>query len=265
LDLRDASWLECRRLHHTAMRGAALAALDGRLHLVGGYDAEADAASAHHHCYDPVGDEWHERAPLPTPRALAATAVLNGTLFAIGGTKTAERDPLAVVESYSHRDNAWSSRPPLPHALCDAAAAASDGRIHVFGGLAHRLVWPTRVQSAATHIFSPSAEQWIDAAPLLVARSGAQVARSDDRLYVVGGRRADGGAAPVEAFAPSTGRWLEAPQPKLPRTRSGVVALGGVLYVMGGVTADGPARSIEACKVEHIFHVHRRADAENEP
>lgn len=260
LDLRDTTWAECRRLHHAPIRGASLAALDGKLHVVGGYDHEGVAASAHHHCYDPVGDEWRERAPLPTPRSLAATAVLNGMLFAIGGTKTPERDPLPVVEVYSHRDDAWTARPPLPHALCDAAAAASDGRLHVFGGLARHLFWPSRAQSAETYIFSPSAEQWMQAAPLLVARSGAQVVQFDDRLYVVGGRRADRRVAPVETFAPSTGRWLEAPQPKLLRTRSGVVALGGTLYVLGGVTADGPARSIESCRVEHIFNVHRQPD-----
>lgn len=199
---------------------------------------------------------------MPTPRSLAATAVLNGMLFAIGGTKTPERDPLPIVEAYSHRDDVWTVRPPLPHALCDAAAAASDGRLHVFGGLARHLFWPSRVQSAETYIFSPSAEQWMQAAPLLVARSGAQVAQFDDRLYVLGGRRADRRLAPVEAFAPSTGRWLEAPQPKLLRTRSGVAALGGNLYVLGGVTADGPARSIEFCKVEHILNVHGRPDGE---
>jgi hypothetical protein len=256
-DPHDAdAWTACRRLDDPHLAGASVAALDGKLHVVGGHDRDGNA-SARHRCYDPAADEWRELVPLATPRAHMATAVVGGSLFAAGGSPTSAHHPLDVMESYRPGDDAWTMRTPVPHRICAAAAGASGGRLYLFGGIVTHLFGLERQATAEVHAYAPGADRWTEAPPLATARSGALVAHADDRLHVVGGNGGDG-IAPVEAFAPSSGTWLEAPQPIRPRTHGAVVTLQGTIYLLGGLAADGPTATIETCAVEQVFHVHCR-------
>jgi N-acetylneuraminic acid mutarotase len=247
----------CRKPERIRFAGASMVALDGKLHVLGGFGPDGNASGAH--CqYDPATDTWRELAPLPTPRGMIATAALGGSLIAIGGSPTQEPRPVNLVDRYLAASDSWAEWPSLPHGRCGAAASAQGGRLYLFGGYARCLFG---LRSRATNkvlVFSPRTERWSETSPLATARSGAQVVRADRRLYVVGGRRIDDGIAPIEVFDAMNGNWLEVPQPAVGRKESGVTMLNGAIYLLGGVSAAGFTATIETFAAEQVFYIHSK-------
>lgn len=70
----------------TARSGLAAAALDGRIHVVGG---EGTAGTfEENEVYDPATDSWTAAAPLPTPRHGLGAAALAGVIYVLAGGPT---------------------------------------------------------------------------------------------------------------------------------------------------------------------------------
>ena len=67
-------------------------ALDGRMHVVGGY-GEGRVDRGYHHVYDPAGDHWFEAAPLPRGANHVAVAAHDGRVYAFGGFIEQNRNP----------------------------------------------------------------------------------------------------------------------------------------------------------------------------
>jgi N-acetylneuraminic acid mutarotase len=80
-----------------APAGAAL--LSGRLHLLGGYQAES-RAWALHQVYDPRTGAWSRAAPLIVGRDGGAAAVVDSRIYLVGGYDAAGT-PLDVLEAYT--------------------------------------------------------------------------------------------------------------------------------------------------------------------
>ena len=78
----------------------AAAALDGRLYVAGGVDAEGQR-SGRVLSADPRQGSWVECAPLPTPRSHLALVAFGGELHALGGLRapSSGRAPAAVTRS----------------------------------------------------------------------------------------------------------------------------------------------------------------------
>src|SRR2546422_11161880 len=68
----------------TARQEVAAAALEGRIFVIGGFGANAEAVATVEG-YDPVTDRWEVRMPLPAPTHHLAAAVAGGRLFVAGG------------------------------------------------------------------------------------------------------------------------------------------------------------------------------------
>ena len=87
----------------TDLSGAAGAVLQGRLFVVGGRESPVGSTSvvATTHVYDPAGDRWITKAPLPKPSELgsATKIVVNG------------QARLEVVGSLEGGDNNWQYIP----------------------------------------------------------------------------------------------------------------------------------------------------------
>ena len=82
---------------------------------------------------------------------------------------------------------------------------------------------------------------WRAAEHSLVKRSEVGAARIDDRIYVVGGYRAPGGAttAALERYDISSGTWTRLRSLPIAVNHPAVTATGGALYVNGGFQAQG--------------------------
>ena len=115
-------------------RGAlAVAALDGKLHAVGGYNRDGNTSA--HEVYDPATDSWTARAPMPTARDHHAAAALNGRLYAIGGRLNRQYSQnLGVTEEYDPEADRWTRKADLPTPRSGITAAVVKDRIYVFGG-----------------------------------------------------------------------------------------------------------------------------------
>jgi len=123
---------------------ASVTALDGRIHVYGGYRSpDFCSPLASHEIYDPAADNFTLAAPLP--RALAEKddgLVVGGLLFSIGGETKADATgcgdvditPLTKVYSFSGATNSWSVVGDLPDGRMRFASAERNGVIYTFGG-----------------------------------------------------------------------------------------------------------------------------------
>jgi N-acetylneuraminic acid mutarotase len=86
---------------------------------------------------------------------------------------------------------------------------------------------------------------WRAAQPSLVKRSEVGAARIGDRIYVVGGYRAPGGAttAAMESYDISAGTWARRRSLPIAVNHPAVTSAGGELYVNGGFQAQGQQKA----------------------
>jgi DNA-binding CsgD family transcriptional regulator/N-acetylneuraminic acid mutarotase len=114
--------------------GYALAAVEGKLYLFGGWDGSTYRSEVWQ--YSPDQDEWSERAPMPTARAYAGAATLVGQIYVVGGEN--KDGALTVNERYTPSSdgggNPWSTQQPLPAPRGHTAAATAGDWIFVVGG-----------------------------------------------------------------------------------------------------------------------------------
>jgi outer membrane protein assembly factor BamB len=119
------------------VRYPAVAALDGRIYVLGGLPVTgpgagrpADAVQV----IDPARHRVELGPPLPTPLAGAAAGVLDGTLYLAGGTTTAAGDPSAAVFAYDPASARLLRAGTLPAPVAYAGATVTGGRLWLVGG-----------------------------------------------------------------------------------------------------------------------------------
>ena len=121
----------------------AVAELDGKLYVVGGYPSSRVVTNAVQ-VYDLAAGRWEMGPPLPAPLHHAVAAGVDGVLYVIGG----EFEPSGVARAGVFQDavwaydprggasgaGAWQSRARMPTARSGMAGATLDGKIYVAGG-----------------------------------------------------------------------------------------------------------------------------------
>lgn len=161
-----------------AMCGYALAALDGKIYVIGGWDGER--ARAETLIYTPGASGWQEGPSMLTPRAYAAAAVIDGHIYVIGG---ANDTPLTANEmldpSTDSGTPAWVGRAPLPEPRSRLAAAPVGRRIIAIGG---------GPANQAVASYDASSDSWqTEATPFEGEWTGLGLAANDLRLHAIGG------------------------------------------------------------------------------
>jgi hypothetical protein len=223
----------------------AVAALDGRLYVIGGFRADLSIADTVE-VYDPEADAWSFAPPLPTPVHHAAAAAVDGVLYVFGGWSDLFQTPLAEVHAFDPAAGEWSPREPMPAARGSLAAAALGGLVYTAGGSP-----ADREQDLA--VYDPVADEWTELPAMPTPRNHLALVALEGRLHAVGGRTATilpvPGAGAHEVYDPATGEWEE--EPPLPTPRSGIAAaaFAGRLLVFGGEGAGGAPgtfREVEA-------------------
>jgi N-acetylneuraminic acid mutarotase len=220
----------------------AVAALDGRVYVVGGFDEAAEPTAAVE-AYDPVSREWTARAPLPVAVHHAAAAVLDGRLFVAGGFSggrvrwTVE----SALWEYDPAADRWTRRADMPTPRGALGLAALDGRLHALGGSADR---PTN----AHEVYDPRIDTWRAANAMPTARDHLAVVAYQGRVWALGGRSSFVGTqyANVEIYDPASDAWRTGVP--LPVGRGGLAAavLGDRIFVFGG---EAPFRIFSAVEM----------------
>jgi DNA-binding CsgD family transcriptional regulator/N-acetylneuraminic acid mutarotase len=191
-NLRLGQWSQLPPLP-VALSGYALAALDGRLYLFGGWDGKQAVSTVY--SFDPEAGAWQVRAPLSSRRAFAGAVALEGRIYLIGGSDGAHA--LSTVQVYfPQRDQAgtaaYEERAPLPEGRSAASATGIAGLIYVFGGQSDS----QPAGGLAPLQYAPPEDHWtaFELSPVTVGAGPALVAL-DTRLHVLGGSAPGGMAA----------------------------------------------------------------------
>ena len=211
----------------------ALAELNGKLYLMGGYPATRQTARTVQ-IYDIASDDWEYGPELPQPNNHGMATSVNGKIYLIGGQTTAD-DPsyVSTVYELDPAVGEWVAKAPMPTARSAGVAVLHDGRIYVAGGR------PPRGNDFA--VYDPTADSWEVLPNLPTQRNHITGAAIDGRIHVVGGRQGPG-LSPLmttahEVFDPETGAWsAAAPMLRARSGMNGVMALG-CFHVWGG---EGP-------------------------
>lgn len=209
-------------------------AMNGRMHLVGGY-GEQRVDRPYHHVYDPQRDAWDLAAPLPLGANHVGVAVAGETLYAIGGFVEQNRKPHPECFAWNARDDRWRRIAPLPQACGSVACVVLGGRLHGIGGAVGDTFATKR--SVDWHlVYDPQADRWSRAAPLPTARDHVGAVVANGRIHVIGGR--------VDSFHTNSNlhhsyeaqsdQWtLRNPLPTA-RSGHGAVLVGQRIFVLGG-------------------------------
>ena len=229
----------------TARQEVAVAELNGRVFVIGGFGAGSEAVPTVE-VYDPATDRWETRAPLPAPTHHAAAAVIDGRLFVVGGYSGGRVSwtPLRTVYEYDETRNSWSTRAPLRLARGGLAVATVGGRLHAVGGSGDSA-------SAAHEVYEPTPDRWTDAPPMPTARDHLAAVAFQGKLWAIGGRTSFVGTqfTNVEIYDPAANAWSTGPP--LPVGRGGLAAavLGDRVYVFGG---EAPLRIFSANEMYEV-------------
>ena len=168
---------------------AAAAALDGRLYLFGGWDGLRARDTVW--VYDPAQDGWAEGGRLPLAVRGAAALPVEGRVMVMGGWGEQGLSPRQWL--YAPQRQAWEERSALPAGRGGMGAVGLAGQVYVLGGSPPGLpLWQTSWRGEAW--------QALGQAPLEVGE-GAAVVGYESRVYVIGGRAAQGEWLPsVQAY-----------------------------------------------------------------
>ena len=250
----------------TPREDAFVAAVDGKLYIMGGCDNKGNpgatatplntAVKGTVPSAPPTLDltetpeevevtiQWLEVAPMPTPRCLGATAVVDNIIYTIGGLESGSQTGLLgrVVEAYDPVANKWTTKASLPEGRFNMPAAACNGKIYIFGGVDTKLkvVDTVDVYDIATNTWTAGI------ARLPKPAAGIAAVTYGDRIFLFGGSR-----SPM-LFVPSTYYYSDVyefdpvaltftagtPMP-VARNMSFVGVVGDEMYVIGGVESTG--------------------------
>ena len=229
----------------TARTEVAVAALDGLIYVVGGFEQSSSwrspqsSASTKVEVYDPVTNRWASRPDLPMGLHHAGAAVLDGALYVVGGFTISEDtlwNPSNRVFRFNPGGGTWTERAPLPTARGGLAVTTLQGKLYAVSG------YDGRRNPAAVEIYDPARDQWTAVAPLPTPRDHLAVVSIGETLYAIGGRvRLDyrENLSTVEAYQAASNQWIS--KADMPTPRSGIAAgvLNGWAYVFGGESGEG--------------------------
>jgi N-acetylneuraminic acid mutarotase len=179
-DPRSDSWQSGPALP-APRSGYALAAVEGRIYLFGGWDGTTYRDEVWQ--YDPDQDSWNVMSPMLTPRAFAGATALDGRIFILGGENASGR--LDFNESYSPAEDRNGIDPWLTHGRISEsrsrpAVAQSGELLLLFGGEGARA--PLLVYNRRIERWQPQND--VPLPPL----SGLRAVESSNVFYVLGGR-----------------------------------------------------------------------------
>ncbi len=204
----------------------AAAALEGRIHVVGGISA----AGHLHEAYDPERDTWVRLPDLPVRVDHGWAASVDGRMYVGDGGST-------QVFCYDPGSRAWVQVADSPQRHGNTpAVAVIDGRIYLAGGVQEgwNPGWDVGDATGGQElsVYDPSMDTWTELTPMSCGRHHTVGAAIDGRMHVVGGR--PGAQVCHEVYDPTRNAWER--RADLPTGREGMAGgvVGGWLVVVGG-------------------------------
>jgi hypothetical protein len=245
-DLQEETWREGPQLP-TPLHHASAVAVNGSLHVLGGYNAVPFQATPTHLVLEPGSGTWEQAEPLPMARGAHGAGLLDGAIYLVGGVGP-DGELLASVDVYHPGNDSFTSAPGLPTPR-EHLGAASDYGVHALGGLEGGLDTNVDVHEALV----PS-EGWVEADPVPTARGGVDAALYNGSIVVAGGEAPESTFAEVEAWDTSQGGWTSLPEMPTPRHGLGVDGWQDQLITAAGGPEPGFTTSdaFETLRLERL-------------
>lgn len=205
----------------TARTELAVALLDGKIYVAGGYGG-LTAFEA----YDPASDTWEKLKPLPAGREHPSLAALDGIVYLTGGNAS-------ETYAYDAKAATWTPRKSLLFARYAAAAVALDGALYLLGG--------TGPSAEVVQKYDPKADTWTARASLSMVRDHIAAVALNGKIYALGGRPGRGAVYDsVEIYDPIADRFDPGPKMLEGRSGFGAAVVNGKIYVAGGEVLVDP-------------------------
>ena len=222
-------WLSLAPLTAGPRQETAVAALNGEVWVLGGFDARGVVVRTVE-IYNPASDSWRRGPDLPLALHHANVAVADGRLYVVGflvgrfvaSGRTFVHDPA---------NGGWRELASMPDGTArgGASVAVLGGEILVAGGFRDGAV-------ADFSAYDPATDSWRELPPLPRAADHVVAGAIGGLLYVAGGRSGgiDGHSASLFVFDPNEMTW--ASLASLPTSRGGAASavVSERLYVFGG-------------------------------
>jgi N-acetylneuraminic acid mutarotase len=222
------------------------AVVDGKIYVVGLLRGNGFTAAGLAYAYDPINDEWTERASMPagSERGASGVAVIGDKIYVGGGLRGGAA--VADLSVYDTKNDTWESLPALPeprdHLVAAATpSSATDSRVVFIGGRQGGI----GTHSPRVFIYDATGSSWSEGTPMPTSRGGMAAAVIDQHYVVVAGGEGNAAAASgvfpqVEIYHLYGDVWDVLPPMRTPRHGTGGAAVGNVLFVVpGGATSEG--------------------------
>jgi N-acetylneuraminic acid mutarotase len=167
-----------------AGRGSVgVAALDGKIHAIGGRSPDNAKTVDTHEVYDPATNTWKDLAPLPQARDHGAATAAEGKIYYAGGRITSPAEPTGRLDIYDPKANTWNAGPPMPTPRSGGTGTYYKGLFLVLGGEFP----PQQRTNAENEAYDPKANVWRTLAPMPAGRHATQAAVAGDHVYIAAG------------------------------------------------------------------------------
>jgi len=234
--------------------GHAAAAMDGKIHILGGCHTENwEKPTAAHQVYDPVHDSWGKKEDLPVAVAWSMPAVWNGRIYLFGGGYN--KPGLGITSSsdawvYDPQVDKWQPVRGLPEPRMNGFAAADGNYIYISLGYDRRGGADDGVKEEfrSTYRYDPNADAYTRLAD--APEPGCYVASGTykRKIYAVPGSNREYGfhqdyvwADGALVYDPGTNHWEKINTPRVAKRVffltqcSASVIADGKLWVVGGM------------------------------
>ncbi len=228
--------------------GAAAAAVNGKLYVIGGANATFSTLYPTVYEYDPSTDTWAVMASMSVGRAWLAVVTANDgagdKIYAIGGYDAGTFVDTALVERFDPPPGGgpvgtWTTVAGLNVSRAELTAGVVNGKIYAVGGVE----WAGGTLLGDVEMYDPTndAAGWTSKAPLPIPREGVAATSVNGLLYVTGGDDdfTYTGEAFVHVYDPLANSWSGETPMSNARMYHGMVTVNQTLYVVGGLDGGG--------------------------
>lgn len=237
----ETPYVDTRWLMPHAVHDAGSAQIDGRIYVVGGFDADG-IATAHLQIFDPASGSWSTGPDLPAALGEVAVAAGGGRLYVFGGTPQWQQQPtgaeiVATTYVYDPAARRWTQGAAMPVAAYGRAAvlAPAGDAIVVLGGYGEGAQPGTRVDR-----YDFRNDRWTAGPALAAPRARAAPLVYRDAVYLLHG---DGAPSPFgvpmgyrNGALYADGQWREAMSGSIDLIAPAAAVVGDRAYVFGGQT-----------------------------
>lgn len=233
-DVNDGTWRVEPPMLEPGKAYSGIAALAGELWLLGGNFRDetakgGTAKTATVEIYDPQTRRLRFGPELPRAADQMVALTVDDRLYAFGGADS--EGPVPDVLSIAAGETAWSHRAPAPGPLMQASGCVLNSKIYIAAG--------PSAKCPGLFVYDPRQDRWDQVEiPAPQALQAPMCTAFDGKVWVMGGRGADGGQTATYTYAPDSGTWQQGPDIPLAVSWAAAADVNGRLLIAGGAYED---------------------------